>query len=772
MEIVDKFNGLNGVVVTRADLQKRISEARRHEQHHIVKKLQNVLDSYPEKESFKLEIVNPAVEIIPDSLLHCLECEQASDEENGLAKAVSPNEVYQMITDKMISMIKDAKAKDWKKGWDGKSKSKGSGYTIPFNFVSKKRYRGVNIFLLTNFSFLENPFFLTFKQVEELGGSVKKGAKGHPVVYFTQLFRVSDSAKDLDFGTYDKGKAKDFAAENSISEIDEIPILKYYNVFNGADITGIDFDLKNFTTGLIVDEAGAEHENKLPVAEAIITNFPKPQLPLRFGGDGAYYNPAKDFIQMPTFESFNTVQDYYATLFHEFSHSTGHKKRLDRDMSGRNGNKKYAFEELIAEFGATFLSAEAGIIWHSNANHASYLKSWNSALTIIENDNRFIMKAATQAQKIADYILQFNKSGEPLYFKDLKAEASKIEKLLREKTAKQAKKKAEVKKKTTVRPGIQITSPVNAEITVPDQPKKKKDPNQLALFGAKKESLNAFITEEQLREVAQKNKMPEQLPVLQSPLQKEPKPVCKNPRIMKIGSDSDEASEFYTVAGEVGKFLQQVEKKPFESVVITMDGMQGAGKTTTLYHFMDAFATPGNKCLFISGEEHPQSHLATSKAKNLLTEASRQNIDIVGDVKDVDDLYSLVKDYDICFIDSWQKLLRMVGTIRLDEDLRKKFNGKVFVIIFQQTTEGRTKGGAEVVFDGDIIIKMVKGVKFEENYAYFDKHRYTLVPIETIRYNIAGKKIYNPEEPAQAAQEPEAVREASNESLSFTYKEN
>jgi len=218
-------------------------------------------------------------------------------------------------------------------------------------------------------------------------------------------------------------------------------------------------------------------------------------------------------------------------------------------------------------------------------------------------------------------------------------------------------------------------------------------------------------------------------------------------QIKPISDTGKQQNNFFKVNGNVGKFLQQVERKPFESVVITLDGMQGAGKTTTLYKFIDAFGSAGNSCLFISGEEHPESALAVEKRDKYLSNEAKKHTAIVGDVESVEQLYQYVKPYDIIFIDSWQKLQRMVGNIRLDEDLRKKFNGKVFVVIFQQTTTGRTKGGAEVVFDGDIIIKMVKEASFADNYAYFDKNRYTKIPIENIRYNIAKGTVYNPNAP-------------------------
>jgi hypothetical protein len=232
-------------------------------------------------------------------------------------------------------------------------------------------------------------------------------------------------------------------------------------------------------------------------------------------------------------------------------------------------------------------------------------------------------------------------------------------------------------------------------------------------------------------------------------------------KIKSINDTGREQNKFFTVNGPVGQFLQQVERKPFESVVITLDGMQGAGKTTTLYKFIEAFASAGNSSLFISGEEHPESSLAIEKRDKYLSNTAKQNTAIVGDVESIEQLYQYVKPYDIIFIDSWQKLQRMVGAIRLDEDLRKKFNGKVFVVIFQQTTTGRTKGGAEVVFDGDIIIKMVKEASFADNYAYFDKNRYTRIPIENIRYNIASGEVYNPNEPEQPEQPEEQITETA-----------
>lgn len=458
MNVAEQFNSLNGKVATRKQLEKIADLSFKEEQFHIYERIQSVLSNNVDKK-FVINIHEKAFEIAPKSMLNGLYFEEITDEaNNGLNKAVSSSEIYQMITDKMLAMIKEASGKGYVQKWKGKTY--GKGYTIPFNFDTKKRYRGVNVFLLTTFEPLENPFFMTFKQIEAHKGLLKKGSKGFPVVYFTNLYKITDKQLKIDFGTYDLKKAKEFAIKNGFSEdkIKTLPILKYYNVFNGKDIEGINFDLENFKIGYIEKEL--PNTEKLPIAEAIIKNYPVPAPKLKHGGNDAFYSPSGDFIQMPHIADFETVQDYYRTLFHEFSHSTGAYDRLARDFSGRFGSKPYAFEELVAEWGATFLSAEAGIIWHSNKNHAEYLKNWNSALTHLKDDNKFIMKACTKAQELTDFVLQFDDNGTPKYLENLKKEATKIE------IKKAVSKVKKTTKKQIVKPSIEPVSKV--------QKKKKK----------------------------------------------------------------------------------------------------------------------------------------------------------------------------------------------------------------------------------------------------------------------------------------------------------
>jgi ParB-like chromosome segregation protein Spo0J len=221
----------------------------------------------------------------------------------------------------------------------------------------------------------------------------------------------------------------------------------------------------------------------------------------------------------------------------------------------------------------------------------------------------------------------------------------------------------------------------------------------------------------------------------------------KNPKIKNGAAlNNDVEPEFYKILGETGKFLQRVEKKPIHSVAVTIDGPQGAGKTTMVYQFINDFCKSG-KTLFASLEQHPQSSLTKEKINAYISHPDQ--VDIIGDFDNKQEFYDIIEGYDFIFIDSWQKLLEMIGHINFDQDLRKKFDGKVFVVIFQQTTTGRTKGGAAIVFDGDIIIKMEKHDDFSKNCAYFDKNRYSQIPTNKITYNISKAQclVENKEKP-------------------------
>ena len=346
--------------------------------------------------------------------------EAPDDEAQGLGKPVPAADIYKMITDKVISMFKTAKASDYKKTWED------DAFFIPLNFDSKKPYRGVNRMLLQERIGLTeafaNPYFLTFKQIKKHKGTLKKGAKGYEVVYYSIRYVVpadKNSGRKA-FSSTNAHKVLDFLDKHKLPEniVTRIPMIRYYNVYNGEDITGIDFKLPEVKIGRAVPDTAPENQ----AAALIVENYPNPPA-IKHGGNEAYYKLSEDLVRMPKIEQFDSVNDYYRTLFHELTHSTRHESRLNREkISFRFGDSGYAKEELVAEFGAVFLSAWAGIMWYNNKNHAAYLKGWNSAIKEAENDNKFLMKAASLAQAATDYILNLNPAGLPAFL-------SKYEKL-------------------------------------------------------------------------------------------------------------------------------------------------------------------------------------------------------------------------------------------------------------------------------------------------------------------------------------------------------
>lgn len=342
--------------------------------------------------------------------------EAPDDETQGLGKPVPAADIYKMVTDKIIGMLKSASPTDYHRAW------KDDAFFIPLNYDSKKPYRGVNRLLLQErigfVGAFRNPYFLTFKQIKKHKGTLKKGAKGYEVIYYSIRYVVpadKNSGRKA-FSSTNAQKVLDFLHKYKLSEdiVGRIPMIRYYNVYNGADIENIDFKLDELKIGCAVPDSATENR----AAQLIVENYPNPPA-IKNEGNQAYYNPASDYIKLPKQEQFDTVNDYYRTLFHELTHSTGHNKRLNRGIHLMLEKDDYAKEELVAEFGAVFLSAWAGIMWYNNKNHAAYLKGWNSAIKEAQKDNKFLMRAASLAQQATDYILALDKDGNPAFLKKL-----------------------------------------------------------------------------------------------------------------------------------------------------------------------------------------------------------------------------------------------------------------------------------------------------------------------------------------------------------------
>jgi antirestriction protein ArdC len=291
------------------------------------------------------------------------------------------NDTNKRITDNIIAML-DKGTVPWRMAW------KRRGQSIPLNAWNRP-YRGVNVFILAftaQAMGYRSRYWMTFNQAQKAGGRVRAGEKGTLVVFWT-LFEVEDK-------TSKTGKKR-------------IPILRPFTVFNLDQTHDVKLT-KRQAADLAESEAdGITHEEFNDDAEAIISTYLAMDGAPSYNEDGsdrAFYSPAQDAITVPARSQYENLNEFYATVNHEFVHSTGHESRLKREgVMGFDhfGSGTYAAEELVAEFGAAFLNAEAGVV-NTLENSAAYIASWKRKL---QDDPTLLVKAAGKAQKAVDFIL-------------------------------------------------------------------------------------------------------------------------------------------------------------------------------------------------------------------------------------------------------------------------------------------------------------------------------------------------------------------------------
>ena len=280
---------------------------------------------------------------------------------------------YELITAKIVELLQ-AGTCPWRRPWKA---LKASGTGRPRN-IAGNLYRGANFFLLGMLPYA-NPVYLTFKQTKALGGQVRKGEHGYPIVFWKMLEVTEDLAEKPE----DIGK--------------RIPFMRTYTVFNVEQCDGLNLAQPEAPAVLV-------EFSPLDDAEAIVEGMPsKPEI--RYGGDRACYSPSMDLLRVPTPTAFTSPEEFYSTLFHELGHSTGHGSRLNRKeiTSGTYfGSQDYSLEELVAELTSAFVCAEAGIDQIVLENQAAYLNSW---LLKLAKEPQAFVTAAARAQKAADWIL-------------------------------------------------------------------------------------------------------------------------------------------------------------------------------------------------------------------------------------------------------------------------------------------------------------------------------------------------------------------------------
>jgi len=266
------------------------------------------------------------------------------------------------IADKIIAAMETGNL-PWNKPWSGAA----SG-GIPKNARTGRAYSGANIVLLwitqQDHGYISNKW-VTYKQAQEMGGTVRKGEKATTVTFVSR-----------------------FEKSNEAGETSSIPFLKAFSVFNVEQCDGIDLDMP-VAVAQNTDERDATCDEFIASTGAVV----------RHGGARAFFSPKEDFIQMPAWENFVGKVGYYETALHELVHWSGHESRCNRQFGQRFGDSAYAAEELVAELGAAFMCAEFG--YDAVTQHAAYIQHW---IKLLKDDPRAFMTAASKASQSVEFL--------------------------------------------------------------------------------------------------------------------------------------------------------------------------------------------------------------------------------------------------------------------------------------------------------------------------------------------------------------------------------
>ncbi|AXB80230.1 ArdC family protein [Novosphingobium sp. P6W] len=284
--------------------------------------------------------------------------------------------LYDEVTARIIGELEGGRI-PWAQPWGTVAGTDAAMVAMPRNALTNRNYSGINVLILWG-AVIGNGWpsqgWLTFRQAQEAGASVRKGERGTCVVYADRFTPETEKQRARETG----------------EDARAVPFLKRFTVFNLAQCEGL-------PEGFGPDPAPLPEREIVPVAESVIAAS---GIDFRIGGDKAYYAPGPDYVQVPPQCAFYDQVNYYRTCLHELTHAVGHPSRLNRKLTGGFGTKDYAREELVAEMGSAFLCASLGIV--PTVRHADYIGAW---LECLREDNRAIFRAASAASKAADWLL-------------------------------------------------------------------------------------------------------------------------------------------------------------------------------------------------------------------------------------------------------------------------------------------------------------------------------------------------------------------------------
>ncbi len=289
---------------------------------------------------------------------------------------VARRDPMQELTDRIVAQL-EIGVKPWVMPWDP---AKCGGPQAPINGATGARYHGVNVLILgmdLRAFKSGDPRWCSYLQAQEHGWQVRKDERATTIFFSKQLAMDEESEGD----GAQQGQPK------------TVRLLKHHAVFHFSQIDGV--------PPWTAPDIGTTPWRRPDAAEIIMQ---RSGATIRVGGERAFYSPSTDHIQLPPENAFRGPPEWAATALHELAHWTGHRSRLDRDMTKRFGSAGYAMEELRAELSSAFMASELGIP-ADIPQHASYIGNW---LKPLKDDKREIFRAAADAQKITHMILRFH----------------------------------------------------------------------------------------------------------------------------------------------------------------------------------------------------------------------------------------------------------------------------------------------------------------------------------------------------------------------------
>jgi antirestriction protein ArdC len=276
--------------------------------------------------------------------------------------------IYETVTNIILSHLEKGTV-PWRKTWVDRG--------MPMNYFTKRGYRGINLILLNLLPYPTN-YFVSFKQVKELGGKIRKGEHSHMVIFWKWITPVRDEQVEIE------------------QDLSAYPYIQFHRVWNVAQCDGLQLE---------AIEPTMNNNEQIRGIDATIDTLPDKPLIQQVEREG-YYDHKRDLVNVPEIGYFESSAAYYSVLLHELVHSTGHERRLNRKgITERHhfGSVPYSFEELIAEMGACYLLSHFGIETDGYANNASYIQGW---MEKFRKEKYLFIHACVQAQKATDYLLQ------------------------------------------------------------------------------------------------------------------------------------------------------------------------------------------------------------------------------------------------------------------------------------------------------------------------------------------------------------------------------